>query len=206
MDDFIQDDETHFALSKTRLEAFATLFGKPPVRTFTFDELDGDDDSLMIDVLAYAIPQAGPKGQVYALVTNGLSDFPIFDPDEGVTERCEIIQYFYEVREEDAQRLYAVAYLAVMENINLADGDAIAMAGIPDPFERPNSLFLRPLVKSHMRFDITIGGDPTTLLWHVPISDAELEYKMSRDVDALIERMAEAETPWVYDGSRASLV
>lgn len=204
MSEFIQTDTDHLAYSQIRLKAYSATFGRSASKIYNFNELDPGEPGLMIDVLVYPIAQPAPKGPVFALVTNGLSDFPIFDPDEGVTERCELIQYFYAVTDADARRLYAVAQLAVLENINLEDHDTIALQA-PDPFDRPNSLFLRPLVKAHARLEFTIDGDTTILLWHVPISDDELEVKREHGAAALIQRMAETAMPWVYDGQREPL-
>ena len=40
-----------------------------------------------------------------------------------------------------------------------------------------------------------------TLLWHVPISDAEIEYKKRHGMDALLDRMDAVKLPWIFDES-----
>lgn len=71
----------------------------------------------------------------------------------------------------------------------------MAKAGTP----WKNALFLDPIIRSHREFAFDLEGDEVRLLWHVPISDAELEYKRTHGADALIDRMSEVKLPWVFD-------
>ena len=45
------------------------------------------------------------------------------------------------------------------------------------------------------------------LLWHIPLSETELEFKIKNGVNALLGRMQERQLPWIFDeNNRPSLV
>jgi hypothetical protein len=62
-------------------------------------------------------------------------------------------------------------------------------------------MFLLPLWKTHREFTVPIEGEDASFLWHIPISDAEWEYRKEHGVDGLIDRMQEVELPRIFDES-----
>jgi hypothetical protein len=190
----------HLKLTKVRDRALSTLFGQKATSVYPVETFTSDPESFLIDVVLYPIKVAGTPGPVVAAVTNGMSDHPMTDPATGSTVRHELIQYFRECDEPHARRLYEMAWLPLFDNFLLEPGDTITW---PDPVVPgspwKNSLFLTPMLASHRSFQARVGGGPMTLLWHVPVSDAELNYKKRNGSDALIARMDAVKLPWIFD-------
>src|SRR5687768_2552362 len=86
----------HEKFTETRSRAYAELFDGEP--DFVFPALrlrNGTDDPFLIDVFAYSMNVEGEDNDVFAAVTNGMSDHRMAegdDPDQ--PRRREIIQYF----------------------------------------------------------------------------------------------------------------
>jgi hypothetical protein len=53
---------------------------------------------------------------------------------------------------------------------------------------------------------LVLDGDPVEFLWPIPITQAELELKLNRGYDALMDRFNEVEHPVVLDPRRTSYV
>jgi hypothetical protein len=66
-----------------------------------------------------------------------------------------------------------------------------AVEGTP----RKNALFLAPILRPHPEFTVEVEGDEVSFLRHVPISDAERNYRKKHGVDGLLDRMQEVELP-----------
>jgi hypothetical protein len=190
----------HLAFRKQRSRAFLKLFGRKPVNTFPFHVFSQDDDAYPIDVIVFALDIEGIDTPVMAAVTSGMSDYIIKDMETGAQTRCELIQYFHDCDFEHARRLYDLAWIPLLDEFSIGQYQTIAMPGaVMDGNPLKNALFLPPLLMAHRDFQFEIEKIPVSLLWHVPISDAELKYKKKFGVSALVERMAAVQLPWIFN-------
>jgi hypothetical protein len=136
---------------------------------------------------------------VLAAVTNGMSDLPMYHPEEpDVPVRRELIQYFGVCTEPFARRLHDCAWLPHFDGFALDLDDTISW---PDKLvgDLQHSLFLQSINQVHAEFCVEVDSDEMSFLWHIPITDEELEYKKRRGVVALIDRMEKVGLPWLFD-------
>jgi hypothetical protein len=194
--------ERHQALTEQRVKAYGELFGCTPSAAFSpYDLFPSPDERFPIDVLVYTLETR--SGDVDVAVTNGMSDQRLADPARPHEwTRRELIQYFPKCTRDHARRLHDMAWTPLVDEFYLDWGDSIAwphpaVAGTP----WNNAFFLLPLIASHRDFVFEVEGDQASLLWHIPISDAELEYKREHGTDALIDRLEAVKLPWIFDES-----
>lgn len=190
----------HLALTKLRNNAFVKLFASEPQEVFPYSAFDDGEDAYAIDVLVFPLDLAEFPGRIVAAVTNGMSDVDMADAHSGDVRRCELIQYFHECDFSHARRLYDLAWIPLMDGFSLGPYETLAM---PDAVNEgsllKNALFMPPLLTAHREFQLPVEGTPMSLLWHIPISDSELDFKKQHGVNALIERMEAVELPWIFD-------
>lgn len=120
------------------------------------------------------------------------------DPERFV--RRELIQYFRTCDEAHARRLRDMAWAPLFDSLFIDSHHTLlwphpAVPGTP----WKNAFFLEPIIRQHFEFRCTIENDPVSFLWHIPISDAEREYKVNHGSNALIDLMGMNELPWVFD-------
>jgi hypothetical protein len=194
-----QEMTRHEEFTTIRVEAYDKLFGHKATEVFSFHRLKAADTVCLTDVLVYPLEVEGVEGPVVAAVTNGMSDFPMYHPEEpDVPLRRELIQYFRVCTEHYAGRLHACAWLPDYDGFALDLDDTISW---PDKLvdELQHSLFLQSINRRHAEFRVEIDSDEMSLLWHIPITGEELEYKKSRGMVALINRMEIVGLPWIFD-------
>jgi hypothetical protein len=63
-----------------------------------------------------------------------------------------------------------------------------------------------PILKTDVEWKLVLGGDPVRFLWPVPITEAELDLKLNRGYNALMELFNEVEHPYILNPGRASYV
>jgi Suppressor of fused protein (SUFU) len=122
--------------------------------------------------------------------------------------RLELEMYVKEVKKYHIERLTQAAEFPFVEKSYLGHGDTIDWA---DPIARGSDLeadlIIYSILEDHRELALTIHhGDPVQLLWCVPISSAELEYKLEHGSDALLEVFDEMKHPLVLDVRRKSYV
>ena len=195
-------ESLHERLTAVRGPAYAELFDGEPDLVFPAHALrNGADDPFLIDVFAYSMNVEGIDGDVFAAVTNGMSDHRMAagdDPDQ--PRRREILQYFRAPTEGHAKRLRDMAWLPLFDKFLLDSHESFrwewpAVAGTP----WKNAFFLLPLWRSHREFTVEVEGEEVSFLWHIPLSDAEWAYRKEHGADELIDRMQEAKLPWIFD-------
>ena len=67
-------------------------------------------------------------------------------------------------------------------------------------------LFIQTIVSSdnNLADQLVLEGDPVHFLWVVPITAAELEYKLEHGTDALLDLFQEVQHPFVLEEKRGS--
>lgn len=192
----------HEELTRVRLDAYTELFGTEPSKMFSNTELIGSGQpDFLIDVLVFTLET--DRGDVDVTVTSGMSDQRMVEKgDPSAWARRELIQYLRTCTPAHAGRLRDLAWLPLYDGFVLNFKDTIdwphaAVEGTP----WSNAFFLYPLIRSHDDFRMTVDGDPVNLLWHIPISPEERQFKISQGPDALLDRLDEVGLPWIFDES-----
>jgi hypothetical protein len=179
----------------TRLDAYETAFG--PVKK-VYPGANPD-----IDVLVFR-----ENEDYYTLITSGMSDQRMFMPKRSEDPcRLELEMYVKEVKKYHIERLTQAAEFPFVEKTYLGHGDTIDWL---DPIARGSDLdadlIMYSILANHRERSLTIHRDPVQLLWCVPISSAELEYKKEEGIDALLEVFDDNKHPLVLDVHRKSYV
>lgn len=191
------DEANHRDLTNQRIQAYLRLFGANPSEIYSSYRFS-DDERFPIDVFVFPLDADEP---VVAAVTNGMSNQRMVDArDPQRFARREMIQYFRTCDEAHARRLRDMAWAPLFENLFIDSHLTLqwphaAIEGTP----WKNAFFLEPIIRQHRDFRCTIDGDEVSFLWHIPISDAEREYKISHGSNALLDLMEAANLPWIFD-------
>ena len=185
-----------------RERAYQDLFCGLPVQVMKHDEFLKPPFGGRIDVHLYELPHDPSIGQVHVAITSGMSDYRMSARGQSPVRR-EIFQYFRECQPLDMVRLHDMAWLPIAQGFCL---DFFETLG-PHPSKWPGALFVPSVVRPHAEFQLKLNGDEMRLLWHIPLSEAELDFKLQNGVDALLKRMTERDLPWIFDESnRPALV
>jgi hypothetical protein len=197
--------QRHTELTIPRAKAYASLFGGPPSTVYPPHVLfKKPDERFVIDIFVYS--QEFNTRSIEVAVTNGMSDQRMVDEDDPQSwSRRELVQYFPKCTEGHARRLHNMAWLPLFDGFLLDSCHSIAweypaVQGTP----WKNAFFLEPIITPHREFVCEVEGDPVKLLWHIPISDQERNYKQEHGADALIDRMEAVALPWVFDETNQS--
>lgn len=199
--------DKHKALTLERARIFERLLNCKPCKVFPYHQLTEKSEAIdLIDVFVYEIEV--DEKTAYVLITNGMSDKRLESKDQSEFDRLELIQYLRHYSEDYARRLYEMAWLPHYDGFVLHKGDTIAW---PNPSIAgsvwKNSLFLEPLPKAHQNFRFKIENDTASLLWLVPISDEELNFKKREGLNVFLDWMQEKGLPWIFDETtRQSLI
>jgi Suppressor of fused protein (SUFU) len=187
----------HRELTARRIQAYLRLFAADPCEIFSSNRFAADE-RFLIDVFVFPLDAGEPA---VAAVTNGMSNQRIVDTDDPQRfARREMIQYFRACDEAHARRLRDMAWAPLFDNLFIDSHHTLhwphaAIEGTP----WKNAFFLEPIVRQHHDFRCAVEGDEVSLLWHIPISDAELEYKINHGSNAFIDLMAMNQLPWIFD-------
>jgi hypothetical protein len=185
-------DPAEFA--KLRAIAYDELFQGPALRVMSHELFSKPKMGGRVDVMLYKL-EFRSTGEFQVAVTSGLSDYAMKLPKGAGVLRRELIQYFRDPRPQDLARLHDMAWLPLAQRYSL---DYFHTVG-PHPVEWPGSIFLPSLVQNHAKFEMKLGGDEVKLLWHVPLTQSELDYKLQHGADALLGKLEECQLPWIFD-------
>ncbi len=193
------------AFGESREEIYREFFGKP-------QSVSHEVFPLMphIDVFVYAPGHAGRTW--YTLASGGMSDRPMI-LEEGVPRsfaRRETILY---CKTPDLEYIDMVRFFARFPHQNstwLGPGHTIPNGDPPAPLFENSQLCAVLLLDSVVLPDrqladkVVLDGDPVDFLWIVPITQAELDYKLKNGCDALLDLFDKVKHPVVLDRGRAS--
>lgn len=196
--------EAHQRCTAARAQGYNRIFSAKPIVVYAFHQLKGnqDDGPFLIDVFGYPMQVEGMCKRVLAVVTNGMSDqaMALDQQRPNRPRRRELIQYLTDCPLPHARALRDMAWLPLFDGFLLDTRDTVAWE-LPAPSNSPlkHSFFLDPIWEAHQQPFANIGGQPVSFLWRIPISTAELAFKKERGADALLDRMAEAKLPWIFE-------
>jgi len=197
-------------MARLRTAAYTKLFEESPKQVIVHDEF-GRQPNLggRIHVHRYDMSIAGSEGQpdraFEVIVTDGLSDYGMRDPESGQVIRRELIQYVPQATVENLARLHYSAWVPLAARFCL---DYFQTMG-PYQDRWAGALTMPPIVDDHAEFELKLpgGGEPMKLMWLVPLTQAEVDYKVRHGVEALIGRMEDVNLPWIFDpANRPGLV
>lgn len=202
----IKDDplNRHIRYTPIRTKAYEELFEGKPVCIFPYHDFTKNTSTIVIDVFVYRLIVAGHHSPVYVMATNGMSDDVMPECDAGDSKRCEIIQYVNEPNNKYyARGIYDIGWLPHHDNFCIRSKDTIAWGSAVNGISRfTNSLVLDPIWSRHKQALTTICNDDIKLLWHIPITTLEYQYKKNNGTDALLDRLDENNIGWIFNPDR----
>ena len=149
------------------------------------------------------------------LVTGGMSDIPMNAPPDIGHEfrRAELVFYCDEPKSEYVQLLRRYAHLAHDLQSWFWEAHTIPNGDPPTPLFADTPaldcvLLLNSIVRpdNDLRSHLILDGDPVSLLWFIPITSAECEFKLAQGVEALLDVFGQVQHPHVFTGNRRGYV
>lgn len=152
--------------------------------------------------------------EFYTLVTSGMSDLPMRPPQDVEREcrRAEICLYVDLPGPTFVKLLRSLARMPFEHGSWLSHGHTLPNGSPPKPLFPGSALdtllVLDTIVapERHLREQIQLDGDPLNVLWALPITGAECEWKLQHGLPSLLDRFNGAQLSFVLDPQRASAV
>ena len=164
-----------------------------------------DAKSPHIDIYQFA-----PTDQrdYWTLITGGMSDLPQPRVPDGISPRAEIMLYAPEPRGWMFNVMKGLAEMPFDDDTFLHWFHTVpnGMPMTAEPSLLTNFFFVPPYFEGAEFDTLKVGGDDVDILWMIPITDAELEYKLEHGSEALEELFDEHELSPVIDEQRESLL
>jgi hypothetical protein len=190
-----------------RQAAYAERFG--PCAEVQTESIPFDPQ---IDLCIY--PPAPQKGRdFYTLITSGMSDRPMTVPaDTDAPRRAELVFYSLEPKEDYLNFLRWLAHYPHSYNTWLGFGHSIANGAPAQPIAGSSLLthflFIPTMIPpdARMASQLYIQGERVQLLWVVPISTAEANFKQRQGAATLIKIFDQQDHPLVYNPTRPTYV
>jgi hypothetical protein len=175
---------------------------------------DDDPDGPPIDVYIFEPQEArGLDRPCYTLVTSGMSDKRMRVPKEIDFRRAELLLYVNEPTDEHIGVLRFLARLPHQQKTTwYAGGTTMTNGQPPQPIFEDSELacylFLDPPLNKddEVHKKLEIDDDAVAILWVVPITDAECQYIIDRNLGDFLELLDRKEHPFVLDEGRRSYV
>lgn len=158
-----------------------------------------------IDVYQFAPSANRPY---WTLITGGMSDLRQPAVPKELAPRAEILLYASEPSGWMFNVLKGLAEMPFDDDTFLHWWHSVpnGMPMTAKPSLLTNFFFLPPYCEDKSFNQLRIDSDSVDMLWMVPITDAELAYKLENDGDALARLLWEHNTSQVIDESRRSVV
>jgi hypothetical protein len=198
----------HAEYSATRETVYERLFGKP--LSVSHEVLP-----LIPHIDVHTFRRTQGKNEVYSLVTSGMSDLTLVLPhgaNKDAPRRAELIFYCSEPREEYISTLRWVAHFPHDSRSWLGHGHTLPNGNPPSPLwgsaELDTLFFLPPIVMKDQTLpeELILGGEPVHLLWVVPLTTAECNFKLTQGFDSMLDLFQQNRHPYVFDPHRKSYV
>lgn len=157
------------------------------------------DVELGIDVLLFK------KNDCYILATSGASNYQMAMPNEDDCRRFELIMYVRNPEQRFIERLAQSAAFPRVEKTSLGHGDTINWE---IPIESGSiltaDLIIFSIVREDREFSLMQENESMKLLWCVPISSDELQFKKSNGIERLLAVFDKVKHPKILDPLRKS--
>ena len=138
-----------------------------------------------IDVYQFRPTESRP---FWTLITGGMSNYRQPGAPDGIAPRAEILLYASQPENWMFSVLKGLAEMPFDNNTYLHWGHTVpnGMPMTARPSLLTNFFFLPAYLEPVSFLELTIAGDSVEILWMVPITDAELEYKLTHDTSACL--------------------
>ena len=195
------------AFSKLREKAYHKLFGSDY-------QVSHELEIKMPHIDVYICPPRKEGRPFYTLVSGGMSDFPM-QLEEGVDHsyaRREIILYCDKPDDELIGFVRFFAHFPFEFSTWLGSGHTVPNGAPPKPlFENSiltGTYFMNTLLVSDRKLGekLVFCGEPVEFLWAIPITQAEMDLKLEKGADALLDLFEQHKHPLVLDRYRSSYV
>jgi hypothetical protein len=170
----------------------------PPIDVYTFKP--GEDSR-------------GYERDFYTLVTSGMSDAPMRVPDSAPFSRAELVLYVDNPTDEHVALLRWLAGLPhIQRRTWYGFGTTMPNGNPPQPIFEDSDLdcfiFLHSDVgrDDNLHNKLVLDGDPTALLWVVPITEAECQFILDESPDEFQDLLDRKKHPPVLDEGRRSYI
>lgn len=196
--------------SATREKVYKKFFGD----RFRVDE-GGADDGPAIDVYIFKPGEdsRGDERDFYTLVTSGMSDRPMRVPDSVDHCRAELVLYVKKPTDEQIGMLRWLATLPHTQRTTwYSYGTTMTNGQPPRPMFEDSDLdcffFTHPIIERDdtMSEKLVLDGDPTDLLWVMPITEAECQFILDNEFKDFFELLERKQHPFILDEGRRSYV
>jgi hypothetical protein len=197
-------------LAAAREKVYLQFFGKkwsvrresppqdPPIDIYVFEP--GEDPE-------------GNERDFYTLVTSGMSDSPMNVADDAPFRRAELLLYVDEPADDHLHVLQWLARLPLtQEHTWYGPGTTMTNGQPPEPIFNDSELdcyfFMRPLFGEDdaVHEKLVLDGDPTTMLWVVPITHAECQFIQRNSPSRFVDLLAEKTHPLTLNETRRSYI
>lgn len=198
-------------------EGFSHLIA---ARESVYSALFGESDTVLHEFLpivphidVYRYPPTGDRGFI-TYVTSGMSDFSQSSPPElgKDARRVELVFYADQHHDEYPELLRRLAHFPHDNQSWLHWGHTMPNGTPPEPVFGAAPLDSLLFIPTVVHPDQSLGerlaweGEPVNLLWCVPITTAECEYKLQHGTDAMFALFDRVNHPFVFSGVRRSYV
>lgn len=199
-------DESHAAFQEQREKLYESLFGEA-------DSVYHEVLPLVPHVDVYVYKPTSDR-DFYTLITGGMSDLRMTLP-RGVSSeyaRAELVFYCKEPEKSFQETLRRLAHFPHDNKTWLSYGHTMPNGNPPTPVFGSalltTFLFMPSIVapESDLEKNLVLDGDPVNLLWVVPLTTAECEYKLENGVNGIYDLFDEHKHPVAFDHRRNSYV
>jgi hypothetical protein len=201
-------DEESLQFGEVREKVYSALFGEA-------QSIYHEVFALVPHIDVHTYRRSGAKGDVFALVTSGMSDLPMrIPPDVGdaAPRRVELIFYCAEPKQEYLETLRWVARFPHDQKTWLSFGHTVPNGNPPAPFwgsEILDTLLFMPTIVQRdqaLSEELVLSGDPVHFLWVVPLATPECNLKLERGFGAILDLFGRNGHPHIFDPARRSYV
>jgi len=189
-------------------------------RETVYEEVFGKSDTVFHELMplvphvdVYRFPPAGQRNFT-TYVSSGMSDLPQSSPAElgKDVRRIELVFYSSGQSDDYSELLRRLAHFPHDNKTWLHWGHTIPNGTPPQPVFNAPPLEALLFIPTIVQPDHTLGerlswqGEAINLLWCVPITMAECEYKLRNGTDAIFDLFDRVQHPFVFSGARKSYV
>ena len=187
-------------------------------RETVYHAMFGDSESVFHELVPFVphidiyVHKPGYDGRdFYTLASGGMSDLRMTLPeeaDETWWHRVELIFYTHEAKKEYLEMLRVLAHFPHDYKTCLGWGHTIPWGPLFSGSSFTAVLFVSSIVSPDSKLGerLIVNADPVNFLWVVPLTAPELEYKLQKGTDALLELFDEVHHPFIFDENRESYV
>ena len=192
----------------------------PAERERVYEEMFGEIGDVLHELVplkphvdVYRFPPT-ERRPFFTFITGGMSDMAMHAPAELGSEfrRIELVFYAADDTPEYQELLRRLAHFPHDNHTWIHWGHTMPNGQPPAPLPGTTELDTLIFMESILRPDSSLGerlrwrDEPVNLVWCMPITTAECDYKLRHGSNAFYDLLEERQHPFVFAGDRASYV